>query len=124
MPLGAEHGKGWSTDYMTLDIQTIQESPGRYVVFDKDLVLNPSGNFFNPSHGLIKQNLMLRVVARCGGLVREGQQWILKHYLRGGLISHQLSARYFFTGYERTRMLTSFRYSKSFILLDCQCRAP
>ena len=48
MPLGAEHGEGVSTDYMTLDIQTIRESPGRYVVFDKDLVLNPSLEFFQP----------------------------------------------------------------------------
>ena len=48
MPLGAEHGEGSSTDYMTPDIQTIRESPDRYVVFDKDLVLNPSREFFQP----------------------------------------------------------------------------
>ena len=48
MPLGAEHGEGSPTDYMTPDIQTIRESPDRYVVFDKDLVLNPSWEFFQP----------------------------------------------------------------------------
>ena len=108
MPLGAEHGKGWSTDYMTLDIQTIRESPGRYVVFDKDLVLNPSPEFFQPESWFDQAEPHVEGRGTVWMINAGEQQWILKHYLRGGLISHLVSARYFFTGYERTRMANEF----------------
>ena len=108
MPLGAEHGKGSSTDYMTLDIQTIRESPGRYVVFDKDLVLNPSREFFQPESWFDQAEPHVEGRGTVWRINSGEQQWILKHYLRGGLISHLVSARYFFTGYERTRMANEF----------------
>ena len=108
MPLGAEHGKGLSTDYMTPDIQTIRESPGQYIVFDKDLVSKPTWKFFHPqSWG---DQAQPHVEGRgTVWLINAGeQQWVLKHYLRGGVISHLVSAHYFFAGYTRTRMASEF----------------
>lgn len=108
MSLGAVHGKGLSTDYMTPDIQTIRVSPSRYVVFDKDLVLKPSWEFFHPESWFDQAKPLVEGRGTVWLINAGEQQWILKHYLRGGLISHLVSARYFFTGYERTRMANEF----------------
>ncbi len=108
MPLRAVHGKGLLTDYMTPDIQTIRESPGHYVVFDKDLVSKPSWKFFRPESWFDQAKPHVEGRGTVWLINAGEQQWILKHYLRGGLISHLVSARYFFTGYERTRMVNEF----------------
>ena len=108
MPPGAVHCKGLLTDYMTPDIQTIRESPGHYVVFDKNLVSKPSWEFFRPESWFDQAKPHVEGRGTVWLINAGEQQWILKHYLRGGLISHLVSARYFFTGYERTRMANEF----------------
>ena len=36
------------------------------------------------------------------------RQWVLKHYLRGGLFRNFLTDRYLFTGFDRSRMIREF----------------
>ena len=47
-------------------------------------------------------------------------RWILKRYLRGGLVARVVSDHYFFMGYERTRMAREFRLLCSL----CEMRLP
>ena len=65
-------------------------------MFDKDLVLNPSREFFQPESWFDQAEPHVEGRGTVWRINAGEQQWILKHYLRGGLISHLVSARIFY----------------------------
>ena len=93
---------------MTAKAQTIQETASEQVLFDPELVSDPTRELFDP------RSWGDRAIAHTEGrgtvwrIDSSEGRWMLKRYLRGGLVARMLSDRYFFLGYERTRMAREF----------------
>ena len=105
---------------MTPSARTIEESPGEQILFDPKLVSNPTRELFDPASWGDRATAHTEGRGRVWQLESGEERWILKRYLRGGLVARVVSDHYFFMGYERTRMAREFRLLCSL----CEMRLP
>ena len=105
---------------MTPDARTIQESASEQVLFDPELVIDPTRALFDPAAWGERATAHTEGRGTVWQLESGEGRWILKRYLRGGLVARLVSDRYFFMGYERTRMAREFRLLCSL----CEMRLP
>jgi len=84
---------------------------GHYFIFDDAAVDTPNEALFDP-HFWQAQN---KVTGRAKGrgttifISHENHHWVLRHFIRGGLVGKLLSDQYFFTGVENSRPFQEFR---------------
>ena len=105
---------------MTPEARTIQESAGEQILFDPELVSDPSRELFDPAIWGDRATPHTEGRGTVWQLESAEGRWILKRYLRGGLVARVVSDHYFFMGYERTRMAREFRLLCSL----CEMRLP
>ncbi|OUV61648.1 MAG: 3-deoxy-D-manno-octulosonic acid kinase [Cellvibrionales bacterium TMED122] len=105
---------------MTLEARTIQEGAGEQVLFDPELVSDPTRELFDPSAWGDRATAHSEGRGTVWRLESAEGRWILKRYLRGGVVARVVSDHYFFMGYERTRMAQEFRLLCSL----CEMRLP
>ena len=105
---------------MTPEARTIQESAGEQILFDPELVSDPTRDLFDPASWGDRAAPHTEGRGTVWQLESAKERWILKRYLRGGLVARVVSDRYFFMGYERTRMAREFRLLCSL----CEMRLP
>lgn len=93
---------------MTPVNQTILEESGQFIIYDRELLSEPSARLFDPGdwgdRGLPHSEGRGTVwfVESVGG------HWVLKSFQRGGLIGRWVKRRYVFLGYQRARMVREF----------------
>ena len=105
---------------MTPEARTIEESPGEQILFDPELLGNPTRELFDPASWGDRATAHTEGRGTVWQLESGEGRWILKRYLRGGLVARVVSDYYFFMGYERTRMAREFRLLCSL----CELRLP
>jgi 3-deoxy-D-manno-octulosonic acid kinase len=105
---------------MTPEARTIQESAGEQILFDPEFVSDPTRELFDPAIWGDRATTHTEGRGTVWQLESAEGRWILKRYLRGGLVARVVSDRYFFMGYERTRMAREFRLLCSL----CEMRLP
>jgi 3-deoxy-D-manno-octulosonic acid kinase len=105
---------------MTPEARTIQESAGEQVLFDPELVSDPTRELFDPAAWGDRATAHTEGRGTVWQLESGEGRWILKRYLRGGLVARVVSDHYFFIGYDRTRMAREFRLLCSL----CEMRLP
>lgn len=84
------------------------------IVYDNTLIAQPSLALFDPTHySEHDSNSAGRgsVLFIPGQTLMSGQKntWVLKQYLRGGMVRHLSHTHYFYTGLNHTRMVAEFR---------------
>ena len=94
---------------MTPSNQTIQSIPGGQIIFDDELVTEPTAQLFDAAAWGARakahsegRNTVWRVQVEKGC-------WLLKHYWRGGRVARWVSRRYWFFGFGSTRMAREYR---------------
>jgi 3-deoxy-D-manno-octulosonic acid kinase len=81
------------------------------ILFDAERVVAPGAQLFERDYWRSRG----RLSARAGGrgsidfIEAEGQRWVMRRYLRGGMIASVVHDRYLFTGEERTRSFRELR---------------
>ena len=105
---------------MTPEARTIQESADEQVLFDPELVSGPTRELFDPASWGDRATAHTEGRGTVWQLESSRGRWILKRYLRGGLVARVVPDHYFFMGYERTRMAREFRLLCSL----CEMRLP
>ncbi|HTE42434.1 MAG TPA: 3-deoxy-D-manno-octulosonic acid kinase [Steroidobacteraceae bacterium] len=96
-----------------LDLMAIEQltTPTGAILYDSERIGKPSESFFDADYWRTQR----RVVAQAGGrggvmFVRhDGQEWVLRHYRRGGLVGKLISDSYLWLGSERTRAFREWR---------------
>jgi 3-deoxy-D-manno-octulosonic acid kinase len=86
-------------------------SGGCHVIYDANAIAAPGNEFFDPAHWR-KQHALLDTATGRGTTVsfRAGDaDYVLRHYLRGGLIQRLSHDRYLWTGLDATRAWREWR---------------
>ena len=100
----------------------VQISSGKaLILYDADCPVQADAGFFEPDHWRAR-NALTGVATGRGTtfFVRDGDnEWVVRHYLRGGLIGKVVTDRYLWTGLEATRAWREWRllaalYSEGF----------
>lgn len=84
---------------------------GHHFIFNDSLVGEPNQDMFVPEFWQLQNKITGQAKGRGTTIFveHEGQQWVLRHYKRGGLVGKVLSDQYFFTGVERSRPFEEFQ---------------
>lgn len=84
---------------------------GHHFIFDDTLVKLPNTDMFNPEfwHAQSKVTGQAKGRGTTIFIEHESQQWVLRHFKRGGLVGKILSDQYVFLGVERSRPFEEFR---------------
>ena len=91
----------------TIKRSTQQERHYR-LVYDSCAVDNASVEIFDPDHWVQSAIRHNEGRGSVWFIADAERQWVLKHYLRGGLFGNLLTDRYLFTGFDRSRMIREF----------------
>jgi len=78
------------------------------LVYDSCAVDNASVAIFEPDYWAQSANRHNEGRGSVWFIADADKQWVLKHYLRGGLFRKLLTDRYLFTGFDRSRMIREF----------------
>lgn len=86
-----------------------------YCRYNANIVHEFSGQFFEPSYWQEKQAVIGTAQGRGTTYFVEffEQQWVLKHYYRGGMIGRIINDTYLFTGYDNTRAAKEYQLMKA-----------
>ncbi len=101
---------GWGRALRRLPIEPLIKASYRHLpngamVYDASRLERPSAHFFDPDHW----RAQAEVLPVPGGrgqvqlIVRSGQEWVLRHFRRGGWIGRLIQDRYLWTGLARSR---------------------
>lgn len=84
---------------------------GHYFIFDDTLVSHPNEDMFSPHFWQLQNKVTGQAKGRGTTIFiqHEQQQWVLRHYKRGGMIGKLLNDQYFFVGVEHSRAFKEFR---------------
>ena len=91
----------------TIKRSTQQERHYR-LVYDSCAVDNASVEIFDPDYWAQSAVRHNEGRGSVWFIADTEKQWVLKHYLRGGLFGNLLTDRYLFTGFDRSRMIREF----------------
>lgn len=95
--------------------RAIQHQRDQCIVYDSCLVQDAKAALFDPLFWGDKASLHCEGRGAVWFLSAPEGQWVLKRYMRGGMMQHLLTDAYLFTGFTRTRMVREFN-------LLCQMR--
>ncbi|MFZ8975331.1 MAG: lipopolysaccharide kinase InaA family protein, partial [Pseudomonadales bacterium] len=96
--------------------RAIQHQRDQYIVYDSCLVQDAKAALFDPLFWGDKASLHCEGRGAVWFLSAPEGQWVLKRYVRGGMMKNLLTDAYLFTGFARTRMVLEFN-------LLCQMRS-
>ena len=84
---------------------------GHHFIFDDSLVSQPNEDMFTPHFWHLENKVTGQAKGRGTTIFieHEHQHWVLRHYIRGGLVGKLLSDQYLFLGVERSRPFEEFR---------------
>ena len=84
---------------------------GHHFIFDDTLVKQPHAEMFNPEFWQQQNKITGQAKGRGTTIFieHENQRWVLRHFMRGGLVGKILSDQYLFLGVERSRPFEEFR---------------
>ncbi len=95
------------------DMATIRRDigAGHHFIFDDILVSDPHEEMFTPEFWQLQHKITGQARGRGTTIFikHEGQQWVLRHFKRGGLVGKVLSDQYLFAGVERSRPFEEFK---------------
>ena len=106
---GAHPIRGLTSDYMTPSNHTIQNIPGGQIIFDDELVTEPSAKLFDAAAWGTRATAHSEGRSTVWRVQVQKGCWLLKHYWRGGLVARWVSRRYWFFGFGSTRMIREYR---------------
>lgn len=94
---------------MNATIKRSTQQERRYsLVYDSCAVDDVSVGIFDPDHWGRAAMLHDEGRGSVWFITDADRHWVLKHYLRGGLLKDLLTDRYWFTGFARSRMIREF----------------
>jgi len=96
--------------------RAVQHQRDQYIVYDSCLVQDAKAALFDPLFWGDKASLHCEGRGAVWFLSAPEGQWVLKRYVRGGMMKNLLTDAYLFTGFARTRMVLEFN-------LLCQMRS-
>jgi 3-deoxy-D-manno-octulosonic acid kinase len=84
---------------------------GHHFIFDDTLIRDPNEDTFTPHFWHLENKVTGKAKGRGTTIFIEHdhQHWVLRHYMRGGLVGKVLSDQYLFGGVERSRPFEEFR---------------
>ena len=84
---------------------------GHHFIFDDTLVSDPHADMFSSEFWQFQGKVTGQAKGRGTTLFieHEHQHWVLRHFMRGGLVGKLLSDQYLFLGVERSRPFEEFR---------------
>ncbi|BFT32147.1 3-deoxy-D-manno-octulosonic acid kinase [Alteromonas sp. D210916BOD_24] len=87
---------------------------GHHFIFDDTLVSDPHVDMFTPEFWQFQNKVTGQAKGRGTTIFVEhdNQHWVLRHFMRGGLVGKLLSDQYFFLGVECSRPFEEFRLLK------------
>lgn len=97
-----------------------------FCLYDANTIDAFSPEMFTPSYWQ-QQNAVLGTAQGRGTtyfVQHKSNQWVLKHYYRGGLIGKVINDRYFFTGHQNTRAVREFSLLKKLQALSLPAPKP
>jgi len=104
----------------------VVENQQWYFAFDQNLIESPQTNIFDPTFW--QEQDAITGTAKGRGttyfIEYQTQQWVLKHYFRGGLVGKLLKDRYLFTGIDKTRAKQEFELLLTIQSLGLPAPAP
>lgn len=102
------------------------EKNNHAIRYDDDVFSGPSLDYFDPTFWQSENKVMGKAQGR--GITyfieHDAQQWVLRHYRRGGLIGKLLTDEYVFGGWEKTRAFAEFTLLKRLRELHLPVPAP
>jgi 3-deoxy-D-manno-octulosonic acid kinase len=86
-------------------------TPTGAILYDSEHVGKPSELLFDPQYWQTRREVIAHVGGRGGVLFvrHDGQEWVLRHYRRGGIIGKLIRDSYLWLGSERTRAFREWR---------------
>ncbi len=93
---------------MTPVNQTILEESGQFIIYDRELLGEPSARLFDPGDWGDRALPHSEGRGTVWFVESVGGPWVLKSFQRGGLIGRWVKRRYVFLGYQRARMVREY----------------